>query len=258
MDDAAFLLACPGGDRQTADVHPDVAPVRPSHSLKTLFAAQVAERYGPPRPICWEGEPATYVFHLIEGCLRVYRTMEDGRRAILGFSHAGDFLCLSARDIYLFTAEAVTPTRFRRLSRCRFQSFVEESSDLRAQLQAEVCNEMKAAQDQIVRLGRTGADERVATFLLDVARRAGACMRSPVEIEVPFGRLDIADYLGLTVETISREISKLKHDGLISTRGPHRIVLQRLEELREIARIEADREQVNKVSRGRHSLDVAA
>jgi CRP/FNR family transcriptional regulator, anaerobic regulatory protein len=64
-------------------------------------------------------------------------------------------------------------------------------------------------------------------------------MVGPVEIEVPFGRLDIADHLGLTVETISREISKLKHDGLISMDGPHRIVLRRMRRLREIARMDA-------------------
>jgi hypothetical protein len=71
-----------------------------------------------------------------------------------------------------------------------------------------------------------------------VAQRAGICTAA-VEIEVPFGRLDIADFLGLTVETISREISKLKHDGLISMDGPHRIVLRRMHKLREIARMDA-------------------
>jgi CRP-like cAMP-binding protein len=68
---------------------------------------------------------------------------------------------------------------------------------------------MAAAQDQISYLGRTTAQERVATFLLNIARRSGAEMVAPVEIDVPFGRLDIADYLGLTVETVSREISNL-------------------------------------------------
>jgi CRP/FNR family transcriptional regulator, anaerobic regulatory protein len=236
MKDVAFTFACPRGEQRTLA---DIAPVRASqNSLKALFADQVAERYTPPRAICWEGEPATHVFHLLEGCLRVCRTMEDGRRAILRFGYAGDLLCLSAIDTYLFTAEAVTPVRFRRLTRRRFADLVDTGADLRAQLHAEVCGEMRTAQDQIIRLGRTGADERVATFLLNVAQRAGICTAA-VEIEVPFGRLDIADFLGLTVETISREISKLKHDGLISIDGPHRIVLRRMHKLREIARMDA-------------------
>ena len=99
---------------------------------------------------------------------------------------------------------------------------------------------MTAAQDQIMRLGRTAADERVATFLLHIARRTGADAVTPVEIDVPFGRLDIADYLGLTVETVSRELSKLKRDGLISMRGPHKIILRRLGRLRDVARMDVD------------------
>ena len=258
MDDAGFMFACPGRDQPSGHtVSGFGAGGPPQISLKTLFAAQVAERYAPPRPICWEAEPASHVFHLLEGCLRVYRTMEDGRRAILGFSYAGDLLCLSALDTYPFTAEAVTPVRFRRLARHLFTNLVDASVDLRAQLHAEVCREMRAAQDQIIRLGRTGADERVATFLLDAAQRAGGCMTAPVKIEVPFGRLDIADYLGLTVETISREISKLKHDGLISTDGPHRIVLRRMGRLREIARMDAPELDRARIGIG-HTLTAAA
>ena len=239
MHDAAFMFASSGADQRAGGPPSSRIPVRPlENSLKVLFAAQAAEQYIPPRAVCWEGEPATHVFHLLEGCLRVYRTMEDGRRAILRFCYGGDLLCLSAFDAYLFTAEAVTTVRFRRLARHRFANLVDASADLRAQLHAEVCGEMRTAQDQVTRLGRTGADERVATFILNVAQRAGSCMVAPVEIEVPFGRLDIADYLGLTVETISREISKLKHDGLISMNGPHRIVLRGMRRLREIARLD--------------------
>jgi CRP/FNR family transcriptional regulator, anaerobic regulatory protein len=88
MNDVALTFACPGGEQRTLS---DIAPVRASqNSLKALFADQVAERYTPPRAICWEGEPATHVFHLLEGCVRVCRTMEDGRRAILCFGYAGD------------------------------------------------------------------------------------------------------------------------------------------------------------------------
>ena len=98
-----------------------------------------------------------------------------------------------------------------------------ETMITKQQLLAEIRSELMAAQDHIIRLGHTSADERVATFLLNIAQRTGSDT-PPVEIEVPFGRLDIADYLGLTVETVSREISKLKRDGLISMRGPHKIV----------------------------------
>jgi CRP/FNR family transcriptional regulator len=245
MDNLTFPPARPRGDQKPPNSLSDGPAIRASKSsLEELFLRQVAERCAPPSAIFWQGDPATHVFYLLEGCLRVYRTMEDGRRAILCFGYAGDFLCLSDCETYLFTAEAVTPIRFRRLSRHRLNDLVEERVNLRAQLHAEICREIRAAQDQIIRLGRTGADERVAAFLINVAQRTAACMIGPVEVEIPFRRLDIADYLGLTIETISREISKLNRDGLISMNGPHKIVLRRLRGLREIARTEEGDEQI--------------
>ena len=248
MLDPAFTFARPHPDPQ-ATFPPDVlAPsldaVSGTHpggrTLQALFLPQVTETFAPPRAIFWEGDKAAHVFHVLEGCLRLYRIMHDGRRAILGFSYAGELLGVSFRNIYPFTAEAVTPVRLRRLARHRFHELVDGRQDLRSQLLTKISSEMTAAQDQIMRLGRTAADERVATFLLHIARRTGADALTPVEINVPFGRLDIADYLRLTVETVSRELSKLRREGLISMMGPQRIILRRLRSLRAIARMDGD------------------
>ena len=248
MLDPAFTFTRPHPDPQAIftpdvlapalDADPGACPGAPI--LQALFLPQVVETFAPPRAIFSEGDKASHVFHVLEGCLRLYRIMQDGRRALLGFSYAGELLGVSFRNIYPFTAEAVTPVRLRRLARPRFHELIDGSRDLRAQLLTEIASEMTAAQDQIMRLGRTGADERVATFLLHLAQRTGADAVTPVEIDVPFGRLDIADYLGLTVETVSRELSKLKRDGLISMRGPHKIILRRLGGLRDVARMDVD------------------
>jgi CRP/FNR family transcriptional regulator, anaerobic regulatory protein len=219
-------------------------------TLRALFGSQVAETFAPPRAIFWEGDPDGHVFHVLEGCFRVSRVLQDGRRAILGFGYAGDLLGASFRDCCPFTAEAVTPVRLRRLPRRRFDELVDGNRDLRSLLLAEISSEMVAAQDHIIHLGRTAADERVATFLLNIARRTRAGIVPPVEIDVPFGRLDIADYLGLTVETISREISKLKRDGLISTMGPHKIILRRLRALRDVARMDVDQPSGDAIAQG--------
>jgi CRP/FNR family transcriptional regulator, anaerobic regulatory protein len=219
---------------------PSSGAVATEPTLRALFLSQLTETFAPPRAIFWEGDGAGHVFHVLEGCLRVSRVLQDGRRAILGFGYAGDLLGASFRSCCPFTAEAVTPVRLRRLPRRRFDALVDGSRDLRSLLLAEISREMAAAQDQIIHLGRTAADERVATFLLNIARRTRADLVPPVGIDVPFGRLDIADYLGLTVETISREISKLKRDGLISTMGPHKIVLRRLRALRDLAGMDVD------------------
>ena len=249
MLDPAFTFTRPHPDPQSATQPPDcltsslglVSGTHPGGpTLQALFRPQVVETFAPPRAIFWEGDKASHVFHVLEGCLRLCCIMPDGRRAILGFSYAGELLGASFRNIYPFTAEAVTPVRLRRIARHRFHELVDRSGDLRSQLLTEISSEMMAAQDQIMRLGRTAADERVATFLLHIARRTGADAVAPVDIDLPFGRLDIADYLGLTVETVSRELSKLKRDGLISMRGPHKIILRRLGGLRAIARMDVD------------------
>jgi CRP/FNR family transcriptional regulator len=103
-------------------------------TLRSLFLSQVAETFAPPQAIFWEGDEASHVFHALEGCFRVSRVLQDGRRAILGFGYAGDLLGASFHNCYPFTAEAVTPVRLRRLPRRRFDEFVEGSRNLRSQL----------------------------------------------------------------------------------------------------------------------------
>ena len=142
MLDPAFTSARPHPDPQPAIHPPDVlAPslgaVSGTHpggpTLQALFLPQVAETFAPPRALFWEGDAAGHVFHVLEGCLRLYRIVQDGRRAILGFSYPGDLLGVSSSAIYTFTAEAVTPIRLRRLPRHRFNELVDNSQDLRSQ-----------------------------------------------------------------------------------------------------------------------------
>src|SRR5215203_238271 len=115
-----------------------------SPSLEGLFGMQATESFDPGQAVFWEGDAAGYVFHLLEGCLRIYRTSPDGRRAILGFIYPGDVLGVSFRDRYSFTAEAVRPVKLRRFPRRRFHQLVDEASHLRPQLLAKICDETNA------------------------------------------------------------------------------------------------------------------
>jgi CRP/FNR family transcriptional regulator len=108
---------------------------------------------------------------------------------------------------------------------------VNESPALQPQLFALLCDEMSAAQDQMVLLGRKSAEERVVSFLLAIHRKCAA----DNEIELPMSRLDMADYLGLTIETVSRMMTSLVRRGLIHATGRHRLALRKLGALREIA-----------------------
>lgn len=204
-------------------------------ALESLFAGQPTERLAPGEAVFWEGDAASHLFQIKEGCLRLYRILPDGRRAIMGFRFGGEMLGTSCQETYLYTAEAVTPVRLSRLSRSRIQAMESGSGRLQPALLKKIFEEMRAAHQHIIVLGQLGAEERVAHFLVSAARRSKADMRRPVAIELPMTRLDIADYLGLTIETVCRVVSKLKRDGLIALEGRHRIVLLRLGCLQELA-----------------------
>jgi CRP/FNR family transcriptional regulator, anaerobic regulatory protein len=200
-------------------------------TLNDLFEGQVAESFAAGEPLFWEGDKAGQIFDVLEGVLRIYKILPDGRRAIMGFIYSSDVLGVSFQDRYLFTAEAVTAVKVRRFSRGRFFARVNESPALQPQLFALLCDEMSAAQDQMVLLGRKSAEERVVSFLLAIRRKSGADRK----IELPVSRLDIADYLGLTIETVSRMMTSLVRRGFIHPTGRHGIALRKLAQLREIA-----------------------
>jgi CRP/FNR family transcriptional regulator, anaerobic regulatory protein len=200
-------------------------------ALKDLFGGQPVESFSAGEALFWEGDKASQIFDVLEGVLRVYKILPDGRRAIMGFVYPGDVPGLSFKNRYLFTAEGVTAVKVRRFPRAQFFSLANDSSDLRPQLFALLCDEMSAAQDQMLLLGRKSAEERVVSFLLAVH---GKCA-SGNEIELPMSRLDMADYLGLTVETVSRMITSLVRRRLIEAIGRRRIALRKLSALRNIA-----------------------
>jgi CRP/FNR family transcriptional regulator, anaerobic regulatory protein len=205
--------------------------VEPSPTLKDLFNGQPTETLPAETALFWEGDKAEQVFELLEGVMRTHRIMSDGRRAIMGFIHPGDVLGVSFQDRHLVTAEAVTQVKVRRFGRGRFFTMINESPALRPQLFAILCDEMSAAQDHALLLGRKTAEERVISFLLCVRRKYAR----GEEIELPMSRQDIADYLGLTIETVSRTMTSLTRRGLIAPGARHTVSLCKLSALRELA-----------------------
>jgi len=210
---------------------PAISPIETAPTLRDLFKGQPSESFGAGEAIFWEGDPSRHIFDVLAGVLRVHRILPDGRRAIMGFIHPGDVLGVSFQSRYLFTAEAVTDVKVRRFARGRFFSLVNETPALRPQLFAILCDEMSAAQDQMLLLGRKNAEERVVSFLLSIHRKS----RAGDAIELPMSRLDIADYLGLTMETVSRTMTSLARRGLIAPGARHTVNLCKMGALREIA-----------------------
>lgn len=169
------------------------------------------------QPIIHEGEPAENLFNVVSGAVKLYKLLPDGRRQITGFLFPGDFLGIALNETYVYTAEALKPVRLCRFPRRKLEALLREVPSLEHELLNEVATELVAAQDQMLLLGRKTARERVSSFLLMLARRASRGGR-PAEkkVELPMSRADIADYLGLTTETVSRTITQLRKSGTIA------------------------------------------
>lgn len=185
----------------------------------------------PGQALFHEGDPATRVFTLTTGTLKLYKLLADGRRQITGFVHPGDFLGISVDDEHAFTAEAMENSQLCWFPSSRFDDFVEDEAVMERELYRLAAHELAAAQQQFVLLGRKTAKERIASFLLSLEKKA----QRPGEatcglVRLPMSRSDIADYLGLTKETVSRVISALKRDHIV-----------RLEELNSIEIVDRDR-----------------
>ncbi|TWB41759.1 cyclic nucleotide-binding domain-containing protein [Nitrospirillum pindoramense] len=174
-----------------------------------------ASAYSRDQVIFSEGDPASSVRIVTSGMVRILRMMADGRRQIVGFLQPGDMLGLALGGTYLYSAEAVTPVTLRRLSRTQFDTLLERDPELRLRLLAATATELQVAQEQMLLLGRKTAPERLASFLLRQARRVTPEPQDHCRIPLPMTRTDIADFLGLTMETVSRAFTKLKTTRLI-------------------------------------------
>lgn len=190
-----------------------------------------------------EGEPARHFFNVTRGTAKLYKCLEDGRRQIIGFLCPGDFAGLAAEGEYGFSAEALDNLGLCRFDRVRFARTLPDLPALERRLLDIACHELVLAQDQMLLLGRKSAAERLASFLLAWAERGQrACpghveAAGPVRVLLPMTRADIADYLGLTTETVSRTLSALRRDRLIeAVAGGHEM---RLLDRRRLARLAA-------------------
>jgi CRP/FNR family nitrogen fixation transcriptional regulator len=166
-----------------------------------------------------EGDCADCWFKVVSGTVRICKLMADGRRHIAEFFHASDCFGLDGAGERAFAAEAVGDVIVMRFNRAATERLI----DARPELARRMCNmtlrNLAHAQTRLLLLGRMTAPERVASFLIELAERRDVRR----VLDVPMSRNDIADYLGLTTETVCRVLSAMKRDGAIAIPHPHRI-----------------------------------
>jgi len=172
-----------------------------------------------------EGSVADAVVTVASGMLKLYKTLPDGRRMITGFATAGDVIGLAAQGNYVYSAETVTASRVCRTARASLDGMAADNPAMQGRMFAITAADLTAAQDQILMLGCKSATERVCTFLRAMAHRGGSKDESLPTAYLPMMRQDVAEYLGLRLETLSRVFRRLKDAGLITLLGKTRVRL---------------------------------
>ena len=186
--------------------------------------------YRKDEEIYGEDEPAEYVYQVIRGAVRTYKLLSDGRRQIGAFHLPGDVFGLESGTAHRLAAEAILDTTLRLVKRKSLEQSAQNDVRVARDLWSITSFELQHAENHMLLLGRKTAMERVATFLLEMDRR----LAKTGMIALPMCRRDIGDYLGLTLETVSRALSELQQQGVLGLSGARQIVLRNREHLADL------------------------
>lgn len=168
-----------------------------------------------------EGDRADYFYKVVSGTVRTAKLLSDGRRQIDAFHLAGDVFGLESGEDHRFTAEAVEEVVVEAYRRSQFARLLHNDPAFGQQLMSSMLHNLERAHEHMVLLGRKTAQEKLATFLLDMAERLDRNDRVVLAMQ----RTDIADHLGLTIETVSRTLTQMVRDGLIKLAAAGRTVI---------------------------------
>jgi len=216
---ARFTLA-PGLANGRAQAAP--SPCGPERDLVVGAAGDDLEqlsrrvRLAAKATIFEEGAAADAVWSLVSGTALLSKLLPDGRRQVVSIAVPGDFLGLAMEPTYSFTAIALTPVTLRRFDRSRFAELLDHTPQLTRLIFATYSHELNLAQDHMLLLGRRSAEEKVAAFLLSLRARWAPLRGLSARVDLPMTRQDIGDYLGLTLETVSRTMTKLAQQKIIA------------------------------------------
>jgi len=178
-------------------------------------------RTAPPRVlqarehVFFEGDPKDHVYQVEKGTVCLYKTLPDGRRQIVDFAYPGDLIGLGAPGEHVFSAQAITLARLRCLPAGLLHEVALHDPQVGMQLYRAMSEQLLAARDLLLTVGQRNATERLGALLLALSRRNARIGADPERIALPMTRADIADFLSLTIETVSRTFTKLRQAGTI-------------------------------------------
>ena len=162
-----------------------------------------------------DGDAVTHLYRVETGAIALFKVLADGRRQVMGFAFPGDLVGLGIEGEHTMNAQATRPTRVRCLPVTKLRQSAAENPALGFKLYEVLARELAATRDLMLTTGQRSAIERVASFLLALSRRNERNGTDPTRLELPMTRTDIGDFLGLTIETVSRTFTKLRAMGLL-------------------------------------------
>ena len=228
--DATFKIAVPFPFMGTPV---ERAPENLQEHLVVLREFGGSLRFSRNETVFQEGDRAQNIYRIVSGTIRLCRHTPDGRRHIAEFALPGDLFGVFGDAEQAFTAEAVTNVTLIAYPRAQFDRHSERDPRFRANILRHLSTTLMTAQLHTFILSCQSAKERLASFILRLADRTGAMETR--RLDLTMGRQDVADHLGLTIETICRAVTALKNDKLITVPSTHQLVLRNVEALCELA-----------------------
>ncbi len=229
--------------RHMTDIDCEGCPIRhravcarcDADELERLEEIKFYRNYEAGQPIAWAGDEMTFVGSIVSGVASITQTMEDGRTQMVGLLLPSDFMGRPGRSVSTYNVTAVSDVTLCCFRRKPFEQLLIDTPHVGERLLVMTLDELDAAREWMLILGRKTAREKISSLLAIIARREASLnmlkLTGRIIVDLPLTREAMADYLGLTLETVSRQISALKREGIIELEGKRRIVVPDYEDL---------------------------
>ncbi|MCK8464916.1 Crp/Fnr family transcriptional regulator [Aliiroseovarius sp. S1339] len=236
MNDISFNTRANTRDCGTCPIrHRAVCARCQPDELEQLDAIKYYRTFEAGQPVIWSGDPMEFVSSVVSGIATLSQTMEDGRTQMVGLLLPSDFIGRPGRNTAPFDVVAVTDLTLCCFRKTPFENMMEKTPAIGTRLLQMTLDELDSAREWMIVLGRKTAREKIASLLTILARRDASLHVKPprdgMSFELPLTRESMADYLGLTLETVSRQVSALKKSGVIELQGKRRVIIPDLNRL---------------------------
>ena len=205
--------------------------------LEIFSKVSFEKKFTDKENIFLQNDPSTHLYNITEGNVKIYQLLDDGRIQIIGFLYPGDFFGTYKNNKYNYSAEAIGNLRVCVFDQRVLDKYMDQNPILAKELLNETSYELTLAQDRMTVMGRLNAIEKIAIFLINISNQRKRIGWQSNPISLSMARQDIADYLGLTIETVSREISKLKSSNIIKIISSKQLFINDIEKLKQISKL---------------------